>query len=541
MGGGKGAFYKAKYGGGGKGGKGSKGGNTGGVAQGDVGAANEGVERPWSKEDTRAATHLELNQRLHELDGRAYPAYRDVEGFSYQFDQGFSLVLDRAQTDPFAPPSQMRICSSKTLSNFTFVGLETKVRRIALADLLARKFWEAVHERGLDEVKQSSNYHGEKGGQLNIERPTQHVLERSSAVVFPTGEVEVRFVLSLPGVGRSILGARCADLMCVTLPNIVIRTLTPNALNAEEVLAHVNSVEDQECLRQQLHGLGLIGFVRNGAILPRRSGDDDRPLAAGAVPFQSPPSLEVEVKVPHRGVLRGMGVKPGVTLIVGGGFHGKSTLLSALQTGVYNKIPGDGREFVCVVEDAVKVRAEDKRSVASVNISCFLNNLPMGKSTVDFSTQDASGSTSQASNIMEALELGTRAVLIDEDTCATNFMIRDYRMQLLVHKDKEPITPFILKVRQMASELNTSTICVVGGAGAYLEVADTVIMMDSYEPKDVTDQAKTIVAKVCPPPHFPHTHPHTTGAERANCGRQAPRVWRDVRHDHTPRSGPQRR
>lgn len=74
-----------------------------------------------------------------------------------------------------------------------------------------------------------------------------------------------------------------------------------------------------------------------------------------------------------------MGIPEGVTLIVGGGFHGKSTLLQALERGVYHHIAGDGREMVITRQDAVKVRAEDGRNIEKVNISAFINNLPAKK------------------------------------------------------------------------------------------------------------------------------------------------------------------
>ena len=178
-------------------------------------------------------------------------------------------------------------------------------------------------------------------------------------------------------------------------------------------------------------------------LLPRRSGVDDRPLeGGGVVPFRSPESLRVVLQAPNAGSVPGMGVPVGVTLVVGGGFHGKSTLLRALEAGVYNHRPGDGRERVVSDPDTVKVRAEDGRAVAGVDISAFIDGLPLGQDTHHFTTPNASGSTSQAATIVEALESGAHALLVDEDTSATNFMLRDRRMQSLVPKDAEPITPF---------------------------------------------------------------------------------------------------
>ena len=187
-----------------------------------------------------------------------------------------------------------------------------------------------------------------------------------------------------------------------------------------------------------------------------------------------------------------MGIPEGITLIVGGGYHGKSTLLKALEKGVYNHRAGDGREFVITVPDCSKIRAEDGRSIRNVNISPFINNLPGKNNTSNFSTENASGSTSQAANVMEAIESGATLLLIDEDTSATNFMIRDKRMQQLVADNKEPITPFIDKARVLYDELNISSVIIAGGTGDYFDIADRVIMMDEYIPLDVTEKAKNI-------------------------------------------------
>ena len=235
---------------------------------------------------------------------------------------------------------------------------------------------------------------------------------------------------------------------------------------------------DQEKIRKWLSETGLVAFIADGSILPRRSGVDDRPLLVNPVPFYSPDELAVNVDLPHQGMVRGMGIPPGVTLIVGGGFHGKSTFLNALEVGVYNHIPGDGREYVITDRDSVKIRAENGRSIQKVNISSFITNLPLMRDTIRFSTENGSGSTSQAASIIEALESGARILLIDEDTSATNFMIRDERMQELVVKEKEPITPFVDKVHKLYRDFAVSTLLVMGGSGDYFDVADTVIMMD---------------------------------------------------------------
>ncbi|MCG0278626.1 MAG: ABC-ATPase domain-containing protein [Thermanaeromonas sp.] len=429
----------------------------------------------------------QLSRLLNSIDGRGYKAYKELHGV-YQIDY-FTMYFDYIQGDPFASPSRVRIRVDHKKTAWPADLWSTRVRRIALEDFLARRVAKAIRALG-------PRHRGTgKSGLLFIDSGGQEILPRTAMIISPDF-VEVRLSLGLPARGRTILGREAAEMLFGDIPRIIEEgLLCRGPRDLEEARRHVAVAEDQEALREQLKPAGLVAFVGNGAILPRRSGISQLPLPAEkAIPFVSPPTLEVELKAPNAGPIRGMGIPQGITLIVGGGFHGKSTLLRALERGVYNHIPGDGRELVVTLADAVKIRAEDGRRVEKVDISPFINNLPYGQDTKAFSTEEASGSTSQAANIIEALEIGTSLLLLDEDTSATNFMIRDHRMQQLVAKEKEPITPFIDRVKHL-KEMGISTIMVVGGSGDYFDVADTVIMMDGYIPRDVTSQAKEIAAK----------------------------------------------
>jgi predicted ABC-class ATPase len=345
------------------------------------------------------------------------------------------------------------------------------------------------------EARRASRSEGTgKSGLLVLDAPGQEVLE-TTAVLLADATLEARFAVGLPARGRRILGRIAAELLCDRVPEVVHKSLFHPSLDPAEVRRAADANEDAQALRAQLAGRGLVAFVADGAVLPRRSGVDPRPLTPDPVSFRSPASLRVTLTLPHAGRVTGLGVPRGVTLIVGGGFHGKSTLLRALALGVYDHRPGDGRELVVTDATAVKIRAEDGRAVTGVDISPFIGHLPGGGAPRHFNTQEASGSTSQAANIAEALEAGARVLLVDEDTSATNFMIRDHRMQELVAKEREPITPFVDKVRQLWLERGVSTILVMGGSGDYFEAADTVIAMEDYRPRDVTAEAKSIAAK----------------------------------------------
>jgi predicted ABC-class ATPase len=321
-------------------------------------------------------------------------------------------------------------------------------------------------------------------------------------MVVEPGYVEARMAVGLPARGRSVDARAAKTVLLEELPEVVRGGLVPapdGGVDEERARLHIETVEDADRLRRLLPELGLVAFVADGAVLPRESGASDRPLKDGAVPFGSPVEYRVEVELPNRGLVSGMGVPGGVTLVAGGGFHGKSTLLSALSWGVYDHVPGDGRELVVARGDAVKVRAEDGRSVCGVDISAMIGDLPGGRSTKDFSTPNASGSTSQAANIAEAIEVGTSLLLVDEDTSATNFMIRDERMRELVRR--EPISPFIDLVRPLHRSLGVSTVVVVGGVGDYLDVADRVILLEEYAPSDATHRSREVTRKF--PPRAP--------------------------------------
>lgn len=433
-----------------------------------------------------------LRTTLLNLDGASYKAYKEIRG-RYTF-LNFHLLIDYVQGDPFASPSELRVLVPQAIAQFPPDLFQSYSREVALRDYLTRRFGAVAQEM-------SGRRGTGKSGLIAAASVGPEILERTAAWIDEDG-VELRFVVGLPAQGRRILGRQAAELLCEDIPDLVTRSLLYSNLNADLIRNHVETAEDADFIRQSLRQRQLVAFIADGSILPRRSGVDERPLEKQAIPFQSPPSLAVSFDCPNRGRITGMGIPQGITLIVGGGYHGKSTLLRAIELGVYNHIPQDGREFAITDPSAVKIRAEDGRSVSGVDISPFINHLPQGRSTRQFSTSNASGSTSQAANIMEALEVGCQVLLVDEDTAATNFMIRDRRMQQLIHKDQEPITPFIDKVQQLYQEQGVSTILVMGGSGDYFEVAHRVIALDHFVPRDVTQQAQAIAQE-----HTTHRQP----------------------------------
>ena len=434
-----------------------------------------------------------LEQTLVSLDGRGYAGYKQLRGGHDLNADGLGaarLLVDHVQVDPYAPPSLMRVIVDRDTAEIPEDLIDTTRGRTATADFLTRRFAEAARRLGPSTPG---------AGSISIGRPGQQVLERTSIIIGET-HLEARIHVALPAAGRRIRGRDAARLLTEILPRIAAESLRHAALDQQALRDHVTLHRDQEHLRDQLADAGLVAFVGDGAVLPRRSGDSDLPLdSQHAVRFDSPDSLRVSFEVPSGPRVTGMGIPEGVTVIIGGGYHGKSTLLRAVERGVHSHVAGDGREWVLTRPDAVSIRAEDGRAVTGVDISPFIGDLPSGSDTRRFSTTNASGSTSQAAGLAEALEARADALLIDEDTSATNFMIRDDRMRRLIPADREPITPFVDRIRPLYTERAVSTVLVAGGSGAFFDVADHVIALDSYVPRDVTDQARALAEPVAEP------------------------------------------
>jgi len=423
-----------------------------------------------------------LIQQLKQLDNKSYKGYKSIQGH-YAYDD-FDLHIDYVQGDPFATPSKIRVVIPADKRNIQTDWLKTYGRQIAAEDAFGRIIGKTVRNLSFS-IKGSG-----KSGMIFFDAPGQEVLKRS-AVQINEKTITICMSVGLPANGRRINGREAEKLFTKALPSIIEKSVF--TITDQEIDKAIMLADQQEQIRETMRANNWIAFIANGSILPRKSGISNVPLK-DAVPFRSPKENEVTINLPHQSEpVKGMAISKGITLIVGGGYHGKSTLLEAIERGVYSHTSGDGREFCLTDPDAVKIRAEDGRKISGVNIAPFITNLPRKQNTTFFTTENASGSTSQAANVMEALEAGAKTLLIDEDTSATNFMIRDHRMQQLVSSDKEPITPFIDKIKQLDDQVGVSTILVMGGSGDYFAVADTVIMMDEYVPYNKTNEALEIM------------------------------------------------
>ena len=444
----------------------------------------------------------ELRQQLRSINRKSYPAYKGLKGL-YHFGN-YILSIDHVQGDPFASPSHVSIQISHRDAGFPVEYYKDTLTGTTLCDYLTRQFEKQVSQYSF-RAKGSG-----KSGLLTVSHCGQEILSRTACEITEKG-ITARFFVGFPANGRTINATELEKILFDFLPVCIQKSFFYSSLNAKELQNYIELAEDQEFIRQTLPAKNLCAFIADGSILPRESGISSRPMKA-SVPFTSPDSLRISINLPHKGKITGMGIPKGITLIVGGGYHGKSTLLNALELGVYNHIPGDGREYVITDATAVKLRSEDGRFIKDVDISMFINDLPNKKDTRCFSTLDASGSTSQAAGIVESIEAGSHLFLLDEDTSATNFMVRDAFMQQVIQREKEPITPFLERAEDLYKKAGISTILVAGSSGAFFHIADTIIQMDNYVPKDITASVKKLCCQYPLPSvsvtdfQLPHSH-----------------------------------
>lgn len=424
----------------------------------------------------------ELRQQLHSIHRRSYPAYKDLKG-QYSFGN-YILSIDHVQGDPFASPSHISVRIAHKDAAFPQEYYKDTLSRTTLCDYLTRQF-----EKQINAYTFRAKGSG-KSGLISVSHCGQEVLARTACEISENG-INARFFIGFPANGRTINAFELEKILFEFLPVCVRKAFFYSSQNARDLKSFMELAWDQEFIRQELKKRELCAFVADGSILPRESGISSRPMK-DSIPFTSPESLKISLNLPHHGTITGMGIAQGITLIVGGGYHGKSTLLNALELGVYNHIPGDGREYVITDNTAVKLRSEDGRFIKDVDISLFINDLPNKKDTRCFSTLDASGSTSQAAGIVESMEAGSHLFLLDEDTSATNFMVRDAFMQQVIRREKEPITPFLERARDLYEKAGISTILVAGSSGAFFHIADTIIQMDNYVPRDITAPTKEL-------------------------------------------------
>lgn len=431
-----------------------------------------------------------MRSQILRLNKKPYPAYKSLKR-KFDFDR-FQLKIDYVQGDPFAAPSRIILSVPKFEFSEKVQENWSPENRVPLCDFFGRRMAKLISD--LKKFDMGSG----KSGVIRIDQGGQYILDRASCQL-DTQWLYFNMEIGLPAYGRRIAGEHCVTLLCEQIPLLLNQVLATETHDENNLVQHIYCYLNDLAIREELKSLGAIAFIADGSILPRESGDSQKPMTENAIPFKSPEELRQTITLPYeyagKTQITGMLLPQGIHLITGGGYHGKSTLLQAISNGVYCNIPGDGRELVICDDTATHIKAEEGRSVCGVDIRCLISNLPGNKASDYFYSKDASGSTSQAASIVEAMESGSTVLLMDEDTSATNLLIRDARMQSLVEKKWEPITPLIDRIQQFYQKFGISTILIIGGCGDYLEIADLVLKMEEYQIKNVTEKAQQIVKK----------------------------------------------
>ena len=406
-----------------------------------------------------------LYQKIRTLNGKNYGLYKSLADKPWDFGD-FALEFLHVQGDPYAPASRVVIKANLSMLGYAGEWGGSFERRLALSDFLHRKLSQLVKEKYPD-----------KDAAIVFDTAGPEMLVRNSLWI-DNGELRACLQVRLPGDGRKIQAEVAAEILTMVLPDLVSAGLYYSKSDEAALQEHFRVLAERKEILAQLESCGLCAFVPDGAVLPRASGLSELPLE-GAVPFTAPEQMAVTLNVCGREI-RGMGIPKGITVITGGAFHGKSTLLQALTRAVYPHIPGDGREGIVIDESALRVGVEDGRSVRGTDLSQFVRDLPGGVSTKNFNTLSASGSTSEAANLLEAMEAGSRAFLIDEDSSAVNFLIRDVRVRKLLGDDREPLIPLTDRIREISAQ-GYSFILVAGACGDYLDLADNIVIMANYK------------------------------------------------------------
>ncbi|MDY6387467.1 MAG: ABC-ATPase domain-containing protein [Fibrobacter sp.] len=406
-----------------------------------------------------------LYQKIRTLNGKNYGLYKSLAEKPWDFGD-FVLEFLHVQGDPYAPASRVTIRAKLQILGYAAEWGSSFERRLALSDFLHRKLSRLVQEKYPD-----------KDAAVIFDVAGPEMLVRNSLWI-DNGELRACLQVKLPGEGRKIQAELAAEILTMVLPDLVSAGLYYDRSDEGALQEHYRVLAERKEILSQIDACGLCAFVPDGAVLPRASGLSEMPLEK-AIPFVAPEEMAVTLNVCGREI-RGMGIPKGISVITGGAFHGKSTLLQALTRSVYPHIPGDGREGIVIDETALRIGVEDGRSVRGTDLSMFVRDLPGGVSTKNFNTLSASGSTSEAANLLEAMEAGSRTFLIDEDSSAVNFLIRDIRVRKLLGDDREPLIPLTDRIKELAAA-GFSFILVAGACGDYLDLADNIIVMANYK------------------------------------------------------------
>jgi predicted ABC-class ATPase len=423
---------------------------------------------------------------LKELDGQPIESYQQIVG-DYDFTRYVIKCHPfRVKDAEILPLFSIRV--PQTIAEIPSVLIESPIRRTALEDYLLRAFSAEVDKLA------SFDMTGLAKRNIVVTSPEQKILPRNTILV--TGEyVELRVAIQLPlqqtlvdgVVTYAVDGVRMQEILFDELMESVVNSLLYCNMDAEDVELFVQSMDNADRLRQHLNASGQVAFLAEGSLLDRAE-LSDLPDYEHAVPLGLADGLGEPVDTPYAGTVNGLVVPSGLTVILGEADGGRIELMDALAQGIYNHVNGDGREHCVTVPDAVEIISEPGRSVQNVDLSAFYRE---DVSKQHFSSDWADSFDSQAASLMEALEAGSRVLLIDEQTSCPTFLGTDSRLDEVLGEPSH--ISLAARARQMVDELGISIVIAGSNLVAeYIPVADTVLQVSQSVVSDVTAVTKEL-------------------------------------------------
>lgn len=432
----------------------------------------------------------EFYNLLAELDGQPFSEYEQLVGdfdFSRYVIKCTKINLDASGEEN----SVFSIRIPQTIAEIPEYLFDSPVRRTAMEDLLLRRLSANI------EAIASFDQNGVARRHIHSTSPNQKILPRN-ALQLTKEYIEVYIQITLPIQQMlvdgepmiSIDGEIAQHIFFDDLPEIVSNSLLYCNIDVADADLFVNNMEDADRLRQHLGASGQVSFIAEGSLITRISAED-LPDYERLVPIEIDDSLIEEVEVPHGGTVRGLGIPNGLTLILGESNSGRVDLTDAITQGIYNHIPGDGREHVVTVADAVSIGSEVGRSIQQVDISAFARELPDGGNPTSYSTPSAGSFTSQAASTVEFLEAGARVLIFDEHTSSSTFLSADTRVSPLLGDSTR--NTLAARARRMVDELGISMI-VAGSSlvAEFIPIADKILKVDDFRVTDITEEAKAL-------------------------------------------------
>ncbi len=413
-----------------------------------------------------------------DINGNKKSSFQSLASDVYEYYNGITL---RFECINYRFPEIMNMYINVPVEILKIDIMKLDKISVFAEDYILRELSPIVNEYGKSMCNESKEIRAQ--GDIRMQSVNNKIVRRTG-VLYNNGKFVLKMWCRFPLIGvAAVSGKKSCRLITelLKLLDVWVENFDVNRLYKKSQI-YINQCE----IRKYLKDNDYVCFIKNGSILPREK--ENNVSKTDATPFQAPSTMEYTIKLKSGEILTGMVIAKGLTVITGGGYSGKTTIIDAIESGIYNHVEGDGREYVITEETALKVYAEDGRVVNNLDMSPFFKQEISEESIEDFSTEHASGSVSQAANIIEAVYAGSKLLLIDEDKSATNFMVRDKIMRKIINN--EPIIPLTDRIDELTKKMNIAVIMVIGAISEYFNYADKILLTEDYKLYDISDNVE---------------------------------------------------